>query len=207
MAERIDDFKTVECRLSFANNLYKARSQEEGKPPKYGCTLIFPKAARSELEAKIIPLIKKEWGDKALEMAKAGVIRSPFLAGDGKEARDSEGNIKPGLGPDVFFVRTQAGEERPPVVIWKNPNKQETEATVYSGCYGKAVVNMFTWSHTTGGKGVSFGIQMFQKLREGERLGGSGGVDPEKWAEQVPDEGAAPDSTTSGAGAGGLFGA
>jgi hypothetical protein len=47
---------------------------------------------------------------------------------------------------------------------------------------------------------------MFQKLQEGERLGGGGGVDVTQWMETVPDDGAAPDATRSGAGAGGLFG-
>jgi hypothetical protein len=202
--ERTEDFKTPECRLSYASGLFKARSQEQGKPPKFGATLIFPKSARAEIEKRIADLIKKQWGDKALEMAKAGLIKSPFLAGDGKEARSKKtGEIQPGLGPDVFFVRPSANHDRPPAVIWKNPNQQETETNVYSGCYGKAVVNLFCWDNPKQGKGVSMGIQMFQKLREGERLGGSGGVAPEKWAEAVPDEGAAPDSTTSGEGAGG----
>ena len=47
---RTDDFKTPLGRLSYAQTLFKPRAQEEGKDPKYGCTIIFPKAARAELE-------------------------------------------------------------------------------------------------------------------------------------------------------------
>lgn len=204
---RSNDFKTPLCRLSYAQSLYKARAAAEGAPKKYGCTLIFPKSARAELEKHVAETITAEWGPKGIEKAKAGLIKSPFLAGDGKEARNKQsGDLHPGMGPDVFFIRVQAGEERPPFVTWKDPNKQETEEAVFSGCYGKAVLNCFAWHNAQSGDGVSFGIQGFQRLQDGERLGGSGGADPEKWHETIADEGAAPESTKSGAGAGGLFG-
>ena len=205
---RSADFKTPMCRLSFAQSLFKARAQEEGKPKKFGCTLIFPKSDRAALEAEIVKVIREEWGDKGLKMAREGAIKSPFLAGDGKEARNKQtGELHPGMGSDVFFIRPQANEERPPFVIWKDPNTQETEANVYSGCYGKAVVNLFAWTNAQSGNGVSFGLQGFQKLKEGERLGGGGPADPEKWAETIEDDGPAPESTRTGQGAAGLFGA
>ena len=204
---RSADFKTPKCRLSFAQSLFKPRAQEEGKAKKFGCTLIFPKSDRPALEAKVAEVIKAEWGDKGIAMAKAGAIKSPFLAGDGKESRNKQsGDLHPGMGPEVFFIRPSAGEDRPPFVIWKSPNKQETEATVYSGCYGKAVVNVFAWHNAQSGNGVSFGIQGFQKLEEGERLGG-GRADPEEYYETIEDAGEAPESTRTGAGAAGLFGA
>ena len=204
---RSEDFKTSEARLSFAQSLYKARTQKNSTRKKYGCTLIFPKSARADLEAKVFAVCKDEWGDKALEMIKNKLIKSPFLAGDSKEARSkTTGELHPGMGADVFFIRVQANEDRPPWVRWKDKNTQETEATVYSGCYGKAVVNLFAWKNDEGGLGVSFGIQGFQKLRDGEKLGGSGGDDPEKWVETIEDAGDAPESTKSGGGAASLFG-
>ncbi len=66
----------------------------------------------------------------------------------------------------------------------------------------------FRYSKLAGkkGKGLTFGVDMLQFKDAGDRLGGGGGVDVEKWAEVIPDEGAAPASTKGGAGAGGLFG-
>jgi len=203
---RTEDFRTPICRLSYAASLFKPRSQEGGKP-KFGCTLIFKKEHRKELEARVAEAIKGEWGDKGIEMAKKGLIKSPFLAGDGKEAHSSKtGELNAGMGADVFFIRVSANEDRAPAVWHRDPNKQETEATVYSGCYGKAILNCYTWDHPQNGKGVSFGIQGFQKHAEGERLGGSGEIDKSKWNETVEDAGDAPSETTGGAGAGGLFG-
>lgn len=204
---RSEDFKTPPCRLSFAQNLFKARKQDEDKPPKYGCTLIFNKADRAALEKHIGAVIVEQWGEKGIQRAKDGLIKSPFLAGDGKEARNkTTGELHPGMGPDVFFIRVQANEDRPPVVRYKDPNIPATQEEVYSGCYGFAVINAFAWNNVQNGDGVSFGIQYFQKTKDGEHIGGSGTVDPEKWHEKIADEGDAPAETKQGEGAGGLFG-
>lgn len=203
---RSEEFKSPVCRLSYASGLFKAKAISEGGREIYTATLIFPKADRAALEKYVADVIKAEWGDKGFERARAGLIRSPFLAGDGKEARSkTTGDINPGLGAEVFFIRAQAGKDRPPFVIWKDPNVQETETTVYSGCYGKAVLHCFAWHNDKQGDGVSFGISGFQKLREGEHLGASP-ADPAKYYERVEDHGDAPEETKSGAGAGALFG-
>ena len=205
--ERSADFKTSLCRVSFANSLFKPRAQQEGGVEKYGCTLIFEKSGdRSALDAAVKGVIVAQWGDKGLARAKAGLIKSPFLDGAGKEARNKKtGELHPGFGPDVFFLRVQS--VRQPVLRYKSEHLPATEEEIYSGCYGKAVLNAFAWTNAQNGDGVSFGIQFFQKIKDGDRLGGSGGVDAGKWMESVPDEGEAPEATRTGAGAGGLFGA
>ena len=83
------------------------------------------------------------------------------------------------------------------------------KADVPSGSKGFAVINAFTWENKENGKGISFGISMVQvtKVAQGDEvLGGAGGPDPDKFFESLPDEGDAPESTKSGAGAAGLFG-
>ena len=219
---RTDDFKTPECRIHYANSLYEPRAVDEAQPDrkKYGCTLIFPLSAKPEFEKILAELIKKQSG-WTLDMAKNGLIRSPLLAGDGKEARyktgDSAGQLKPGMGPDVFFIRVQANaidqNGKPvigPWVRWKDPNNSVPYGSdgVYGGCFGKAVVNAYCWDHPKNGAGISFGVSGFQKLREGEPLpeGGARATDPEKWVEKIEDAGPAPEATKDGAGAGGLFG-
>ncbi len=203
---RSEDMKTPLCRISFANNLFKARAQQVGGVEKFGCTLIFPKTSdMSPLIQAIKKVIVDQWGEKGLDRAKAGLIKNPILDGAGKEARSKKtGDLHPGFGPDVVFIRVQSTRE--PVVRWKSANVPATEEDVYSGCFGKAVINAFAWHNDQNGDGVSFGIQMFQKLQEGERLGGAGGVDPDQWIEKIEDEGPTPDAVKSGAGAAGLFG-
>ena len=203
---RTEDFRTPLGRLSYAQTLFKPRAEEEGKDPKYRRTMIFPKAARAELEKRVAETIVAEWGPKGIEKAKAGLIKSPFLAGDGKEARNKQsGELHPGMGPDVFFIRPSANKDRPPAVWWKDPNKQEDETTVYSGCYGKAILNCFAW-HNDKRRRRQLRYPGLPEASEGERLGGAGPIDKEKWSETIADEGEAPAETAGGKGAGGLFG-
>lgn len=200
---RSEEFKTPLGRLSYAMGLYKTSKINNGRE-QYRATLIFDKKDRAFFEKYIAEVIKAEWGDKGIDMAKKGLIRNPLLAGDGKEARNKQtGDINAGLGADKIFIRVSANEDRAPWVRWKSPNTQETETNVYSGCYGKAVLSAFAWKNDQQGLGVSFGISGFQKLQEGDRLGG-GSSDASAWVETVEDAGAVPE--TAGAGAGGLFG-
>lgn len=220
---RSADFKTPDGVLSFAQSLFKARSQSNGKP-KFGCTLIFPNEMRTakvcmikdengnmvkkSLEEIVGDVIVAQWGEKGIERAKKGLIKSPFLSGDGKEARNKEtGELHPGMGEGKFFIRTTANEDRrPQISSTVAAMVPATEEEVYSGCKGFAVINAFTWHNDENGDGVSFGINMFFKREDGERLGGSGGSSPDAWTETVEDHGGAPDETKSGAGASGLFG-
>lgn len=204
------DFKSPECRVSYAQSLFKARAGQEGGKEKFGATLIFSNEHKAFFEKILGNVILEQWGDQGLTRARNGLIKSPLLPGDGKEARNKkDGELHPGMGSDVFFIRVSSLYE--PVIRFKSPNIPASygngDDQVKSGDYGFAVLNAFCWNNPQNGDGVSFGIQMFQKKRAGESLGGSGGgVDADKWYESVEDHGAAPESTKSGAGAGGLFG-
>lgn len=186
---RLEEFRTMECRLSYAPSLFKARVVNNQGNPKYGCTLIYSKEHMPFFVDKVKQVAKLAWPSNGLERLKQGLIKSPLLMGDGKEARNKEtGEMHKGMGPDVFFIRPIANEDRPPRIhtTQLGPHVQATQMDVYSGCYGFAVLNIFPWNHPQSGDGISFGISMFQKLRDGESLGGAGPVDSEKWF--VPDD-------------------
>lgn len=218
-------FKTPICRFSYVQNMFTrvARKDDNGNPvlDKTGkpvteqqCTLIFDKSVdMTAFNKAMAEAISAEWGDKGLERAKNGLIRSPILAGDGKEARvkkgDKAGEIHEGLGPDKFFIRVATRLEAP--VRFRSQNIPATfgmgDDQIKSGDYGFAVLHAYTWSNSKNGDGVSFGIDYLQKTRAGESLGGAGGgVDVGSVYEAIPDEGAAPAETKTGAGAAGLFG-
>ena len=122
---RSEEFKSPMCRLSYAKDLYKASKVNEGDAREsFRCTLIFDKKDAAVLEKRVRDVIIAEWGEKGIARAKAGLIRSPFLAGDGKEARNKQtGDVNPGLGPDKIFIRPSANADRPPFVIWKDANQ------------------------------------------------------------------------------------
>ena len=205
---RSKDFKSPPCRLAFSQGLFKARAVTEGGRKTFGCTLIFEAKYKPQLEKVIADVIVEEWGEKGLVRAKAGGIRNPILAGDSKEARSKQsGELHPGFGPGLIFIRAQANEDRPPQVRYRDANVPATPEEVYSGCYGFAVLSAFAWNHPQSGDGVSFGLRYFQKTRDGESIGGFKPLDVDAWHEQVDED---PDfqnsATTSGGAAGGLFG-
>lgn len=219
-----ENFRAPDTRLGF--DLYLLNPQEKkdnsGKiimkdgvsVKEWGATFIYPNSTPKTVFEKAIleACVNAKWGseDEIKKLIGAGLIKSPFLKGDGKEARfkkgDKAGELQPGYGPDVWFIRTNT--RIAPPVRFKDPNIQATKEEVYAGCYGFPVLNAYTWD-TDSGKGVTFGLQYFQKLRDGEKLftgGGGAAVDPNEFFEQIEDTGSAPDETKNGAGAGGLFG-
>jgi hypothetical protein len=206
---RSEDTKTPLGIVSFSADLFKARERENGAKG-YGCTILFDKTADiSKLEAAALKACTEEWGDKALQWIKDGLIKTPFLDGDGKQGLNKKtGERHPGYAGRKF-IRCTSGADYKPKVFDRLRNPVMDVDGCPSGSQVYAVVNAYTWDNVSNGKGVSFGISMVQvaKVATGaEVLGGGGGPDPDKFFEELPDEGAAPDSTKTGAGASGLFG-
>jgi len=195
-------FKTPIGTIAFANSLFTAKSVVEGGPKKYGCTLIWDDTVdKTGFQKAVKEVAEGAWGDKFEAKRKAGIIKMPFLQGDGPQAHNKgSGELYQGFGPGKFFIRVQSGEKQPPIIRYLDPNIPATELEVYSGCQGWAVLHAFSWWHQTGGEGISFSIDMFRKTNDGERLGGGGPVDPEKWW----DGDIAPKGN-GGGGAAGLF--
>lgn len=202
---RSEDVKTGLCRFAFTDGLFKLVENDKGKKS-WQATLLFAKSENiSALHAAALKAAKEEWGDKAEAWIKDGTIKNPFLDGDGKQGK-SKKTGEPHAGfPGHTFIRVQSGEDFRPKLVDRKVLPIASKEDFYSGCYGYAVVNAFTWENKENGKGISFGISMAQKVRDGERLGGGAGA-PEEYFEKLEDDGDAPQETKTGAGAGGLFG-
>jgi hypothetical protein len=214
---RSPDFKTPIARFSYVQHMFEpvARTNDDGTPMldknkkpvlELQCTLIFPiNTDRSKFDEALKAVIVEQWGEEGLVRAKNQLIKTPYLAGDGPEARSKKtGELHPGMGPDVWFIRVATRILTCPV-RYRSPTIPATKDEIKSGDYGFAALNAYAWE-TDKKSGVSFGIQYLQKVRDGEALGGGGGVDVDDYYEKIADEGAAPASTKTGAGAGGLFG-
>jgi hypothetical protein len=206
---RSQDIKTPLGIISFSADLFKPRDRDNGTKS-FGCTILFDKTADlAELQNLALSAAQAEWGDKAAQWIKDGLVKSPFLDGDGKQGLSKKtGERHPGYAGRTF-IRCTSGENFKPKVFDKQRNPVMDADGAKSGSQVFAVVNAYTWDNATNGKGISFGISMVQvvKLAEGaEVLGGSGGPDPDQFFETIADEGEAPASTKSGQGAAGLFG-
>ena len=204
LARSDGEFKTSLARLAFAKNLFEARAAQDGGTERFGATLLFPKSdPLTEMKTIAEKVARSAWGDKLDQMLKNGTLKSPFLDGDGPQAVSKKSGERHNGFAGHTFIRAVAQSK--PRVYDRNVNVAGIDV-VYSGCWGYAVLNLFAWFHPQSGAGMSFGISMFQMARDGEKLGdGAGSANPDDYFEKIPDEGALPASTQTGAGAGGLF--
>lgn len=202
----------LETRVSYAQYAFEPNTTETGKK-QYQLTCLFPKTAnKAALDQLVLDVLVEEFGGKMggeagiIDAIKNGVIKSPFLDGDGKQGRDKEGKPKEGYAGH-WFIRCISGEEYPPKMFVSRNGAivPASKADIRSGDYGFPVVNAVTWDNPKNGKGASFGFSMFMKSRDGQSLGGGGPTSPDEYFTPIKDEGEAP-AETKGAGAGGLFG-
>lgn len=206
---RSEDVKAPEAIIAFAHSLYEPQERDNGKK-QFGCSLLWVKGTDlSALQKAAADAAVAEWGDKAIQWIKDEVIKNPFLDGDGKQAVSKKTGERHAGFAGHKFIRCISGEEYKPKVFDRKRNPVLDKAEVPSGSRGIPVVNAFTWENKENGKGISFGISMLQithKAAGDEVLGGGGGPDPDKFFEKIEDDGDAPESTKTGAGASGLFG-
>lgn len=175
----VDKVITPEFRVSFPNVFRPAKSMQPNSEPKYGLAMLFPKGADlSALKKAAAEAVKEKWGD-----APPKNLRSPF--------RDQGEKEFEGYEEGAIFI-SATSKQKPGLVDGGNQDIID-ESEFYAGCYARASVRAFAYDQS-GNRGVAFGLQNVQKLRDGDPLGGRS--KPQDDFEPVaPQEG----------GAGGLF--
>ena len=149
---------TPEFRVSYANVFEPAKF--EGQPSKYGVTMLFPKTADiSGLKKLAAAAVAEKWPAK--EQRPKG-LRSPFRDGD-TEKQDTQGY------EGMIFIR--ANSKQKPGVVDRQRNMIVDDSEFYSGCYARATLTAYAYD-TKGNRGVAFGLQNIQKLRDGEPFSG-----------------------------------
>lgn len=137
----------------------------EGGDAKFSCALVFLEGTDlTEMKGAVAAVAKEKWGDKAGGMFRSGALRSPFRT-------DAEAKGYP-EGSTFFNARSK---QRPGTVS-QVPDAEGKptliEASViYAGCIVKAFLSIFAYDKA-GNKGISFGLEHVQFIREGERLDG-----------------------------------
>lgn len=154
---------TPKFRVSFPE-LYEAKAMEEGQKAKYGITMLFPKgtnlkALEKAHDAALEKGIQDKWNGK-----KPKNLRSPFRDGD-----EEDGYCDRDGFPGHIFVRASSLQK--PGVIDADKDRIDDPAEVYAGCYARATVVAYAYD-VAGNKGVAFGLQNVQKLKDGESFSG-----------------------------------
>lgn len=159
-----DPILTPEFRAGFISVFRTTSSKNAdgsvGKP-KYSVRALFPPTADlSKLKKDAGQAAKDKWGDKVPKN-----IRSPFRTNEELD------NPVVGIGDDWIVMTFSANEDRRPGLVDRNLQDIIDEADVYSGAWYRAQVRVYAYE-TAGNKGVSFGLQNLQKLRDGDPIGG-----------------------------------
>lgn len=156
---------TGTVRLSYVH-LFEPYAQNADDDEKYSCVILIPKSDKKTLE-KIRAAI-----DAAAEQGKNskfdGKIPSnlQITLHDG----DEEGDLEKNPEYESHMYMSLSSKTKPGIVDSDvNPILDSTE--VYSGCYARVSMNAFPYNFR-GKKGVSFGLNHVQKIKDGDYLGG-----------------------------------
>jgi len=147
---------TPEFRASFAH-VFKPRAFKEGQEPKYSVVMLFDE--KEDLSA--LKKLAKAAADDKWPKGIPTNLRSPFRKGSEKPDLD-------GYEGKVFIT---ASSKMQPGVVDNQVQPILNESDFYSGCYARATVTAYAYDHM-GNKGVAFGLQNIQKLRDGEPFSG-----------------------------------
>ena len=154
---------TPEFRAAFIS-VFKATSMKNAdgsvNKPKYSIRAAFPPTAKLDaLKKEALLAAQEKWGDKIPK-----TLRSPFRLNEELE------NPIVGIGDDWIIMSFSANEDRRPGIVDAKLQDIIDDADVYSGAWYRAQVRAFAYENA-GNKGVSFGLQNVQKLRDDDPLG------------------------------------
>lgn len=152
---------TPEFRVSFPS-VFRPRAPMAGSTgePKYGVTMLFPKGADlTPLKKAAEAAIVEKWGADKAKWPKN--LRTPFRDQGEKEFE----------GYEEGAVYINATSKQKPGLVDAKVQEIIDDSEFYAGCYARATVRAFAYD-TAGNRGVAFGLQNIQKLRDGDPLGG-----------------------------------
>lgn len=151
-----ENIMTPEFRVSFPS-LFRASRFNESAEPKYAVTMLFPKNTDlNPLKREAERAAKEKWGDKIPKG-----LKTPF--------RDQGDFDHEGYESGAIFIR--ATSKQRPGVVDNNVQAVVDEGEVYPGCFARATVRAYAYD-VPGNKGIAFGLQNLQKLRDGDPISG-----------------------------------
>ena len=173
---------TGKVRFSYVN-IFTPRDNGDGSDPKYSVTLLIPKSDRATLQKikTAIDNAKQNYTEKNSGKKLPTNIKSTLHDGDGERPSGGE------FGPECkgCYVITVSSLNKPVIVdAQKLPITDSTE--VYSGCYGRAIINFFVYNRN-GNTGITAGLNGIMKLYDGDPLAG-GVVTDADWDDGWTDD-------------------
>lgn len=167
MATTASDTKvrTGTVRLSYVH-LFEPYAQDGDSEEKYSCVILIPKTDKKTLGAI----------DKAIKAAAEQGKNSKFDGSIPKNLQitlhdgDEEGDLEKNPEYEGHMFMSISSKTKPGMVDKEvEPITDSTE--LYSGVFARVSMNAFPYNYK-GKKGVSFGLNHVQKVKDGDYLGG-----------------------------------
>lgn len=175
---------TPEFRASYPQVFRAKRNDLNGKDEFSVMALFDAKADLSKLKAAAEAAIVEKWGADKEKWPQN--LRSPFR----KQAeKEKNGKLPEGYSADGIFI-TLRSTQKPGLINQKNDDIID-ETEFYGGCYARASVRAYAYDQR-GNRGVAFGLQNIQKLRDGEPLAGRPKAQDEFEPVEAPESGPSP---------------
>lgn len=157
----MDNLLTPPFRGGFVALFKPSKPKDTQQDPKYSIRACFPPDTDlSALKEAAKQAAIEKWGDK---IPKA--LRSPFRLNEELETPVV------GIGDDWIIMTFSSSADRKPGLVDQKLEEIIDESQVYSGAWFRAQVRPFAYEQA-GNKGVSFGLQNVQKLKDDEPIGG-----------------------------------
>lgn len=158
---------TGPVRLSYVH-LFEPFSSHEDQPERYSCVILVPKSDKKTIKAI------RDAQQAALEAGAERVFKGripknwkdTFRDGDEDDSVDLDKN--PEYAGHMFMT---VSSKTKPGIVDRNVQPILDSTEIYSGVWARVSINAFAFN-TQGNKGVSFGLNHVQKVRDGDYLGG-----------------------------------
>lgn len=158
---------------------------ETDKNGKFGCALVFPAGTDlSDLKQAAFQVVVDKFGEpKAKEMLKKGQFK--LIGGSHHTFRTDK---EEEYGEGAVFINARGTKQ--PGVVSRIPDPRTGKPMaitdpeeIYPGAVVRASVSPF-WYDKEGNKGVAWGLNNLQKIRDGERLDGRSRAEDEFAADE-----------------------
>lgn len=170
----VDKIITPEFRAAFVG-LFRATAPRENPngTKKFSVRAVFPPNTDvSSLKKAAKAAAEEKWGSNIPK-----TMRNPFRTNEELD------NPIPGIGDDWIVMTFSANEDRRPGIVDSNLEDIIDESECYSGAWFRAQVRPYAYE-MQGNKGVAFGLENIQKIKDDEPLG-SGRMPANKAFERV----------------------
>lgn len=161
---------TPAFRVSYPN-VFKPKRNELSNKDEYSLEAVFPKDADlSKLKAAATEAIENKWGKDKNKWPKA--LRSPFRAQADKIKRDEETGKE--FLPDPYVdgaTYMNLKSTNKPGVVDEQVQPIIDPSKIYPGCWMRATISAYAYDQA-GNRGVNFGLQNLQFVKDGDPLGG-----------------------------------